>query len=64
MSQLLELDSYVHHETGDWKVSSNAELVKVWRVTDEGTVEEREFPGETLSQIEPNESSWQDPSEL
>lgn len=64
MSQLLELDSYVHHETGDWKVSVASEPVKVWRITDEGGAEETVFPSASLTMISMNESSWADPADL
>lgn len=64
MSQLLELDSYVRHETGDWKVSATSEPVKVWRVSGEGGIEETVFPAASLTLISMSESSWVDPSDL
>lgn len=64
MSQLLELDSYIRHETGDWKVSNPSEPVKVWRVTDEGGVEETVLPSASLTKITMQDSTWADPADL
>lgn len=64
MSQFLELDSYVRHETGDWKVSNASEPVKVWRISGEGGVEETVLPAASLAMITMNESTWVDPSDL
>lgn len=64
MSQLLELDSYVRHETGDWKVSATSEPVKVWRISGEGGVEEAVFPAASLTLISMQDSTWADPSDL
>ena len=61
---MLTQDSYARHETGDWKVSSLGENAKVWRTTEEGSVEEQVLPLASLTALSIEESSWSDPADL
>lgn len=54
----LKVDSYVRHETGDWKVLRAADPVHVWRIGTTGEIEETHFPAESLIPISLDYATW------
>jgi hypothetical protein len=64
MSKPVTIDSYVHHETGYWKVSAIDELVSVWREGEHGAIETAQFPAHSLRVVAMSDSPWTDPADL
>lgn len=60
---MIELDSYVRHNSGDWKVNKLSEPVQVWRIAEDGAAEERSLPANELTKITQAQSEWLDPAD-